>query len=78
MPEAEGRFLDTFYDIQAFRALGWFLVYSSVAICVIRGLPVIYDAMYYLRDEPEVDTTAPRERPVSTLAAERGERGTSI
>ena len=78
LPEAEGRFLDTFYDIQAFRALGWFLVYSSVAICVLRGLPVIYDAMYYLRDEPEFDTTAPRERPVSTLAAERGERGTSI
>lgn len=71
-------FLDTLYDIQAFRAMVWFLVYSSVAICVIRGLPVIYDALYYLRDEPDIDDHASRDRPVSTLAAERGERGTSV
>ncbi|MBA2454596.1 MAG: CDP-alcohol phosphatidyltransferase family protein [Chloroflexia bacterium] len=77
LPGADGRFLDALYDLQAFRALVWFLVYSSVAICVIRGLPVIYDALYYLRDDPGTDEPAARERPVSTLAAERGERGTS-
>lgn len=76
LPGADGRFLDVVYDFQAFRAVGWFLVYSSLAVCVIRGLPVIYDALYYLRDEPEVDSPAPRERTVSTLAAERGEHGT--
>ena len=78
LPGAEGRFLDGLYDFQAFRAFVWFLVYSSVAICVIRGLPVIYDALYYLRDDPGTDGPAPRERPVSTLAAERGERGTPV
>lgn len=78
LPGADGRFLDVLYDLQAFRALVWFLVYSSVAICVIRGLPVIYDALYYLRDDPDTDGPAPHERPVSTLAAERGERGTSV
>lgn len=80
LPGAEGRFLDVFYDHQAFRFIVWFLTYSSVAVCVIRGLPVLWDAMYYLRDdeEPEDDPTVSRERPVSTLAAERGERGPSI
>lgn len=78
LPDADGRFLDTFYDYQAFRAVVWFIVYSAVAICVIRGLPVIYDAMYYLREEPDTDPNAPRERPVSSLATERGERGTPV
>lgn len=72
-------FLDVLYDQQAFRALVWFLTYSSVAVCVIRGLPVIYDAMYYLeQDDVEPEATAQRDRPVSGLAAERGERGTSV
>lgn len=53
LPGADGRFLDTFYDQQAFRAVGWVLVYASVALCVIRGLPVIYDAMYYLKGPDE-------------------------
>ncbi|HEX2280776.1 MAG TPA: CDP-alcohol phosphatidyltransferase family protein [Thermomicrobiales bacterium] len=79
LPGADGRFLDVAYDYQAFRALVWFLAYSSVAICVIRGLPVLYDAMYYLRDEPEADSSTPRDRSVSsTLTAERGERGNPV
>lgn len=78
LPGADGRFLDVLYDLDVFRAFVWFLVYTSVAICVIRGLPVIYDALYYLRDEPENDVATTRERPVSTLAPERGERGSSL
>lgn len=53
LPDADGRFLDTFYDQQLFRLVGWVLVYASVALCVIRGLPVIYDAMYYLKEPDE-------------------------
>ena len=52
LPDADGRFLDIAFDWQAFRVLGWALVYASVALNVVRGLPVIYDAMYYLQ-EPE-------------------------
>lgn len=75
---ADGGLLAFFYDQQAFRAIVWFLVYSSVAICVIRGIPVLYDAMHYLRDETESDASAPRDRPVSTVTGERGERGNPI
>jgi CDP-diacylglycerol--glycerol-3-phosphate 3-phosphatidyltransferase len=78
LPDGSGRWLDTFYDHQSFRALGWTLVYASVALCIVRGLPVIYDALYYLRDEDAAPATAPlaaRERERSGLATERGERG---
>lgn len=73
LPSANGRWLDTFYDHQSFRAFGWTLVYLSVALCVIRGLPVLYDALYYLREEDGPAPTSARER--SGLATERGERG---
>jgi CDP-diacylglycerol---glycerol-3-phosphate 3-phosphatidyltransferase len=76
LPDADGRLLDVVFDFQAFRAAGWFLVFSSVALCVIRGLPVIYDAMYYIREE-EAAETASQSRPdaPTTPITERGERG---
>jgi CDP-diacylglycerol---glycerol-3-phosphate 3-phosphatidyltransferase len=72
LPDADGRVLDYLYDYQAFRLLGWVLVYTSVAMCVIRGLPVLWDAMYYLREEE-----APREpvREPATIVPDRSERG---
>jgi CDP-diacylglycerol--glycerol-3-phosphate 3-phosphatidyltransferase len=79
LPGADGRVLDALFDLQAFRALGWFLVYSSVALCVIRGLPVLYDAMYYLREEErqeaEQAAVMRREMAVGAERAERGGRG---
>jgi CDP-diacylglycerol--glycerol-3-phosphate 3-phosphatidyltransferase len=73
LPDADGRVLDYLFDYQAFRALGWLMVYSSVAFCVIRGLPVIWDAMYYLREE---DTAVePSHANAGAVVAERGERG---
>lgn len=73
LPGADGRLLDTFLDYQGIRALGWLMVYSSVALCVIRGLPVIWDAMYYLR-EADASQTAGRESG-TLLSTERTERG---
>jgi CDP-diacylglycerol--glycerol-3-phosphate 3-phosphatidyltransferase len=73
LPGADGRFLDTFFDVQAFRAAGWALVYASIALCVIRGLPVIYDALYYLQED-EVRPMSVAERP-AVIPAEHGERG---
>jgi len=73
------RFLGTVYDLDIFRGVVWFIVYSSVAICVVRGLPVIYDAMYYFREDEQVaevshdDTARAME-----IAAEQAERGGSI
>ncbi len=73
LPEGDGRILDLFLDYQGIRAIGWLMVYSSVALCVIRGLPVIWDAMYYLREDDQPQPTA-RESG-SVLTTERTERG---
>jgi len=73
LPEADGRILDIFLDYQGIRAIGWLMVYASVALCVIRGLPVIWDAMYYLREDEE---TQPAARETGTMTGtERTERG---
>lgn len=39
------------YEQQAFLAAGWLMVYLTLALTVIRGLPVLIDAMPYLRAE---------------------------
>ena len=39
-----------FYAHDVARVLGWFMVYSALALTVIRGIPVIIDAMYYVRE----------------------------
>jgi len=46
------------YDAAAFRALGWFTVWLAVALSVVRGLPVIYDALAYLQRPARLDTAA--------------------
>ena len=40
--------LGAIYDVDAFRLLGWVVVWSAVALTVIRGLPVIVDALSLL------------------------------
>jgi CDP-diacylglycerol---glycerol-3-phosphate 3-phosphatidyltransferase len=45
-----------FADVVTSRAMliaGWFMVYSALALTVIRGVPVVIDAMYYIPDEAE-------------------------
>ncbi len=73
LPEADGRILDVFLDYQGIRAIGWLMVYASVALCVIRGLPVIWDAMYYLREDEDAQP-ATRETG-TTIGTERTECG---
>ena len=46
------------YEQQAFLAAGWLMVYLTLALTVIRGLPVLIDAMPYLRAE-QVDGREP-------------------
>lgn len=43
------------YAHDAVRIAGWFMVYSALALTVIRGVPVLIDAMYYVR-QPEKST----------------------
>jgi CDP-diacylglycerol--glycerol-3-phosphate 3-phosphatidyltransferase len=79
LPSAEGTLLYDLYDFQPFRMLVWFVVYSSVAVCVIRGLPVIYDALYYLEeDEPgTVEAGIHNQQIAPKLTTEQGEHGAS-
>jgi CDP-diacylglycerol--glycerol-3-phosphate 3-phosphatidyltransferase len=74
LPEGQGGALDAVFEFQAVRAVGWTLVYASVALCVLRGLPVIYDALFYLRGDGQTEgVQAPA--PARTVAPERSERG---
>lgn len=49
LPAAAGGGFDALYSQGWLRAAGWFMVYAALALTVIRGVPVIVDAMYYLR-----------------------------
>lgn len=53
VPDASGSSLALLYAHASFRAIGWFMVYSALALTIIRGVPVIYDAMFYLRGTGE-------------------------
>lgn len=77
LPASDGTLLHSLYDFEAFRMLVWFIVFSSVAVCVIRGLPVIYDAMYYLdEEEPKpADVGAHAPQVGAKLTTEQGEHG---
>ena len=71
--------LEALYDVDAFRAFGWLSVWSAVALTVIRGLPVIIDALPYLSGaEPRPDgprvvppAAAPNPRPVEPVPSPR-------
>jgi CDP-diacylglycerol--glycerol-3-phosphate 3-phosphatidyltransferase len=53
-------FLGALYDVDAFRLIGWVLVWASVALTVIRGLPVIVDALAVMSEEQRVESREPR------------------
>ncbi len=40
--------LGRFYSHESVRFLGWIMVYSALSLTVIRGVPVLIDAMYYI------------------------------
>ncbi len=40
--------LGRFYAHDSIRFIGWVMVYSALSLTVIRGVPVLIDAMYYI------------------------------
>jgi CDP-diacylglycerol---glycerol-3-phosphate 3-phosphatidyltransferase len=52
-------FLGAVYDVDAFRFIGWVLVWASVALTVIRGLPVIVDALAIMSEEQRAKSPEP-------------------
>ena len=57
-----GTFLGGLYDIDVFRLLGWICVWGAVALTIVRGLPVIYDAAG--------SWSAKQDRPAGSATAE--------
>ncbi len=58
-PEAAGTWLDHLYRLDVVRWFGWINVWLAVALTLIRGLPVLFDAMPYIRhrDDAAVGTS---------------------
>lgn len=54
LPDAANTLYADIVDSLPMRLFGWFMVYASLALTVIRGVPVLVDAMYYLSDDAEV------------------------
>jgi len=48
--DTSGTTLGAMYSQQAFRWFGWLLVWGAVFLTVIRGLPVLWDAIPYMRE----------------------------
>ena len=50
--DADGTWVGGLYDADGYRFLGWALVWTAVALTIVRGVPVVYDAMAHLRPNP--------------------------
>lgn len=57
IPAAEGTVYAGVMESLPMLIFGWFMVYASLALTVIRGVPVLVDAVHYLREESESDNT---------------------
>lgn len=51
LPDAPGTWVETWYDADPYLWLGWSLVGAAIALTVIRGVPVIYDAVVAMRED---------------------------
>lgn len=49
--DAAGTLLGALYDVQAFRWLGWGLVWTAVVLMVVRAIPVVVDSVAYIREK---------------------------
>jgi CDP-diacylglycerol---glycerol-3-phosphate 3-phosphatidyltransferase len=51
LSDAEGTAFEAVFTSWPMLVFGWAMVYGALALTVIRGVPVLIDAMYYLTDE---------------------------
>ncbi|MEA2594297.1 MAG: CDP-diacylglycerol---glycerol-3-phosphate 3-phosphatidyltransferase [Thermomicrobiales bacterium] len=57
--DTDGTLLGSIYSNEVFRGIGWFIVWLAVALTVIRGLPVIFDAIALWGHRPAASTDQP-------------------
>jgi CDP-diacylglycerol--glycerol-3-phosphate 3-phosphatidyltransferase len=62
--DAGGTFIGSLYGAEVFRWLGWSLVWLAVALTIVRGLPVVFDAfaLWGHRDQPTASPAATAAR----------------
>ncbi len=53
--------IGSLYGQQWFRAVGWALTYGTVALTVVRGVPVIYDSLGAIREQPQPQPLASKK-----------------
>lgn len=56
--DTSGTFIGSFYGVEAVRWFGWALVWSAVALTVIRALPVFVDSIAFIREMDEGEQPA--------------------
>lgn len=71
LPDAPGTWVETWYDTDPYIWFGWLLVVAAVALTIIRGLPVIYDAIQAMRED-HVNTSLGAVDPVTGSARSGG------
>jgi hypothetical protein len=60
--DTHGTLIGSLYGVEAFRWIGWGLVSLAVALTIVRGLPVVFDA-YALWGKKTAPEPTPRVRP---------------
>ncbi len=68
---ADGTWVETWYDADPYLVLGWALVTFAVILTVVRGIPVIYDAIVAMREEDRAGMLAANEE-ISTATPSSG------
>jgi CDP-diacylglycerol--glycerol-3-phosphate 3-phosphatidyltransferase len=57
--DTTGTLLGAIYDVELYRLAGWICVWGAVVLTVVRGLPVIYDAIAVWNTAPQPVHQAP-------------------
>jgi len=74
-PEAAGTWLEAVYGPALVQLLGWVSVWLAVGLMVLRGIPVVLDALPYAQPPPGA-TPTPDARPVGAFVGDgRGQAG---
>jgi CDP-diacylglycerol--glycerol-3-phosphate 3-phosphatidyltransferase len=69
-PEAANTWLDHLYRLDVIRWFGWVNVWLAVALSFIRGLPVLFDAMPYIRQRSDPAVSPSLVTPVGVSVGE--------
>jgi CDP-diacylglycerol--glycerol-3-phosphate 3-phosphatidyltransferase len=64
-PEAAGTWLDKVFSLDVVRWFGWANVWLAVGLTLVRGLPVLFDAMPYIRRRDELASRAAAPAPAA-------------